>query len=713
MSLFFDDSSPTGQKDEDHFPPLWSIDFENEEEVLKWGKHVFEVLTNLNQYRIDMIREMISRYRGFYYKQEPVVGGARIIGEQKRRKEFPRVITNHLQSLVEQKVAMQVKYKPETEPYPVNQEFQDKVDAICAKKFLQDVKQANKVDLMYPRFVRRSIITGQSFFYPRWDEFIGPFKKKGERVETRTVKLQRPDGSEFSIDAPERRGDIRISMPKTDQTFLFPTSEIEDCPGVMLVSQVNTWELRARYPDLSEEIKPTDKITNFNYNSLEEDILANHTLVLTFYLRSNPISEQGFFFRMTPDVVLDEVQDNPMPAEGKDQLELGNIPLVRLTDVEFDFDINGYPSVLNIARTQELYDNLTTQFAMNVAMYCHPKWKFQKNSCNIQQLANIPGLYIEYTSDKAPELDVVSALTQDQFIFRDSVLANEEKTFGVYSVSRGAPPPGTRATSQLYFYDEQEAQLNAPFKRKFDSCVEGLDSLLLSLMAEHYVDDKERVVWILGRDNKWMAETLDVNVLKKRYVVKPKVGSSLPDNKSARLNALFELYQMNPNQMTWEQIIEALDFGQQEKYIDYARVCVMAAESENERMMNGEEVESPERYELHVPHLKVHYKLVSSAEFKQQSKKTQEQIIEHVGTHEMLAMDIAAKNPIFAQQLQMFGQFPVFALEPIGNPEQPPVLPMPAQAANPVGRPREVKGNEAAAALGGPPEGPQGEQQLG
>lgn len=689
MGFFFDDNSRTDDENRDYFPPLWTIDTKSDSELLKWGKRAAQALTEIHQSRQFMMRTMACAYRGYYYRKEPVSGEKRAFRRDEKRPEFSRVVTHHILSLVEQKVAMQVKYKPETEPYPFSQETKDKYAAICAKKFLKSCKDANKVDLLWPKFIRRAVVCGQAFILPEWDPYIGD--KDGNKV--RQVSYVGPDDASFKVDVPQRKGDIRIKFPQAENVYLFPATDAESCDGLMVVEYVDVWKLRAEYPHLKDEIIATRDLWDFDYNSLEENTLNNHVAVATFYVKPSRVCDAGIMFKMTPEVILTEskdddyVQDLPIPREGTECFEFGNIPIIRLVDDEFDGDVNGVPSITRIARQGELYDSLTTQFAMNIAMYCQPKYKFRKGSCQVQQLANIPGLFVEFTDDKGPELMVNNALTQDQFLYRDSVLSNMEKTFGVFSVSRGSPPPGTRATSQLYFYDEQEQQLNAPFKRKFDSAVESLDTFLLAHMGEHYTGDEERVVHILGQDNKWMAETLDTSVLKKRYTIRVKAGSNLPDSKSARLNALFELYDKNPNQQTWNQLMEMVDFGQQEKFIDYARVSVLAAESENEILMAGKECKSPERYELHIDHLKCHYKLVQSAEFKNQPDEVQTPVIEHIGAHEMLAMQIGQKNALYKQQLSMMGQFPIIAPEPITDPSLPPVPPMEPMP-NPVGRPK-------------------------
>lgn len=677
MSLFFD-SKPSDAQQDEQIEPLWLKDVENEDEVLKWGKRMFDALEDYYLDRDHMIYESIARYSGKYYRYEPRVDGALMIGQpQKKKNEFPRIVTNHYKSLVEQKVSMQVKYKPQTDVMPDSWgQYQDKTDAEVAKKFLKAVKDFNEADLLYPRFARRAILTGQAFILPRWDKRAG--KRKGGAGKSFT--LQGRDGVAYEFNAPEYRGEIRFQFPLTQFVRLFPAHCAEECQGMMIVSYVDLWKLRTEYPEKAEEIKPAKEATYFDYHVCDHVALESHALQIEFHLRANDAIPDGMYFKMTPDVLLEEVQDNPVPIpeECRESLEFGDLPVVRLTDTEIDGDVNGYPSTMDIFHQQHVYDKLTTHFVMNIAYFCNPKWVVQKNSTNPKVFENIPGLLIEHSGTVEPKLQVYAAITQDQFAMRASVLEGMEKTFGVYSVSRGSPPPGTRAAAQLYWYGEQEAELNAPFKRKFDHCVEALDTMCLQLMGKHYVGDKQRMIYTLGDDKRWLAEALDVQSLKRRFMVRVRASSDLPDSKYARLNALFELYQMNPNEFTWGQLMEAIDNGQQEKLIDHARAATIAAERENELLMsNKKEVQAPAEHEYHIEHLMVHYRLVQDAEYKNQDAKVQRAIEDHIGGTEALAIAFSQQNPMFLAKLQMLPQFPLFAKLPPPNPMAPPPLPAP------------------------------------
>lgn len=447
-SLFFDNQS-TAEHPNEELEPLWLLDLEDEEDILAWAKRTYDTLAERDSFKNALRRELCARMNGIYLKHEPVVGGARLIGQrQDRAKQFPKIITNHYRSLVEQKVAMQVKYKPATEVQPFSQEYKDKADSIVAKKFLDYIKNYNRVDLLYPRLARRAILMGQSFIFPHWDPTIGDLDGK----KTRKIEISRRDGTTCVIeDSPLRKGEARLDFPMPEDVFLFPADNSESVPAVMKISRVSTWDLKVEYPHLQDKIKPTGDLSYWDYNLCDEVLTDGMTIVIEVWYRSCPAVDKGLYLKCTPDVVLREkgeplVCDNPITPEGKHGLEFGNLPMIRLTDGDVEGEIDGRPSALDLVNLQELYDKLSTHFAMNIDWFCNPKWAVQKNSCDVKQLANIPGLILEYTSPTPPQLQVTNAITQDQFAYRAGVLEGMENTFGVYSISRGAPPPGTRAT---------------------------------------------------------------------------------------------------------------------------------------------------------------------------------------------------------------------------------------------------------------------------
>jgi hypothetical protein len=414
------------------------------------------------------------------------------------------------------------------------------------------------------------------------------------------------------------------------------------------------------------------------------------------------VLDGGMFFSATDECVLDEPQDNPIPRGYLDCDPMGNLPIARLTDVDVEGEIDGFPSFAFIATQQHVFDKWFTLCHKNVFLFCHPKWVYPQNSCDEARFSN-GSLLLPYRSAVPPKLEVYPALTQDLLKFGDIITTNMERAIRISGVSRGAPPPGTRAAASLYFYDEQEQTANSVFRRKFEDFVVRIEALKLCLISKYYAGDRKRLIWTLGRDERWLAESVDVSVLKNKYTVRIKSSSNLPDSKYARIQALLDIAGQFPDVVTKEHVLEMLEFGQQDKFLDYARVSVMAAEAENEHLMAGDEIDPPEVFELQMAHWKSHNKLAQDPEYKKQSKEIKQRIEDHIGAHELIMLTLGENNPAYKQQLMGLNQFPLFAPlpPPIPGISQPSVEPPP----NPVGRPPGINSEKLAGALsGGVPE---------
>jgi hypothetical protein len=691
--LFFDDEK--GADGEETVAPIWSIDFENSEELLRWDADTRSTLDDNGRPRDIQTKENICRYRGYYSDVEPVIGGKFLNTEKKR---FPTLVVNHSQDLVEQKVATQLKYKPSFEVSPDSLELSDKQKAEVSKKLLDSNNYQTGLVKDYHRYLRHSILAGQSWAYVYFDKNVGRSTGK-----TKKIRFARRDGTFHTNDVQEHVGDVRVQLVPDWQMKILPANDIYGCPGVMREYPVHISELYSLYPDIGEISRSTDAY-GFSYSELRDQILRDHVYVREYYFRSNHVLDKGLYFKVCDGQVLDEPQDNPVPSELFDMRPMGNIPFARFTDVDIDGELNGFPSFSWITPLQHIYDKWITLCHRNIFLFCHPKWAYQRGSVDESRLANA-ALMLPYSGGQPPVLLAYQSLTQDLMAFGPMIMDNMEKVMRISSVSRGAPPPGTRAAAQLYFYDEQEQTANAVFRRKFEDFTVDIETLKLCLMSQNYKKSDKRLVYTLGKNKTWLAESLDISALGERQTVRIRSASNLPDSKFARIQAFLDIYAQAPQMITQEMFFEILEFGQQEALIDYARQASLTAQSENELLMSGKKPQEPMVYENHLTHWKEHNKIAQDPNFKNQPKEVQTWAEEHIGGHEFMMLAIGTQNPVYKQTLMQLPQFPLFASLPPPTPV-PMGMPPGAEGPPPGGAPPGMEG----APPGGeaPPQGPEG-----
>jgi hypothetical protein len=170
----------------------------------------------------------------------------------------------------------------------------------------------------------------------------------------------------------------------------------------------------------------------------------------------------------------------------------------------------------------------------------------------------------------------------------------------------------------------------------------------------------------------------------------------MPEGKYARIQFLSQLRQGAPTQFSEEQFLNAVGYGQQERFIDYAQRAILSAQAENEMFLGGQEVEEPAFYEDHIGHWREHANILQSRAFKALPKKDKTPLLDHIRAHEMLMVSKAAENnPVYQQQLAGLANFPLVFQLPEPPIMAPPVDPsMAAQAPAPM---------ELAPAEAGPP----------
>lgn len=665
------------------YKPLWSVDIqinqgENElirdARILKWLNETYDKLQEDSIWRTETQKGNICRYKGYYYGPEPMVGGARIPNQNKSPR-WPRIVVNHTQDLVEQKVAKLTRYKPSTNVIPSSNENEDKIDSEIAKKLLDSIKYEKDLESIYARMCRRAIIFGESFVWVRWNPNIGEEhpqsknkKSKGQRVKLlgkdgEAVKSD--DGDALFIDKPIRIGDVDFQFPLPWDVFLLPTDDPTFLPGVIVREWVHVDELRAQYPGKAHMIEPTRDARNFDFRLLEDIDLKDYCLKLYVYYQSSDYVDKGLYFVATPTCLLEEVQDNPYDrVEGS---EFGNIPFERLTDVDIESEFHGYPSQCFINPLQVVYDKLTSLMNKNIAVFSHPKWIVQRGTYNPLTFGN-EGIILEHWGSIPPNLQSYQVITADVFNYRNSIKDEMQMIFGIFSGSRGEAPAGARAANILYYYDEQESQRASNFVRKFNKLVVNVDRKILSTCAKYYKNHDGRLLAVMGKDKTWIVESFDVESLSKPFDIRVVSSSGLPDNKYARIDTLIKLFQISPQDPEVRTMLfDQIDFGQDEKFLDYQRVAVMAAEAENECFQKGDDVKPAELYEEQLIHWTIHSKLMQNRAFKMLNTKTQDKVRNHVRGHEEIILNKMMTNEVFRQRVLMHPDFPLIQTLPPGG----------------------------------------------
>jgi len=729
MSYFFDGALDTLDKSFSQPKyPLYSLNLDdprNDQDVLRWLSSELGFLEQENEPRIRVMRRNLALYKGIQYQELETRLDARDRGTD-RAQVVRKIVCNHLYDLTKNRASRLIKFKPNVAILPTNDELSDKVAAKVTKQLLDHVWYESDFEgKIQIQLVTNALVMGESYLFILWNEDKGDLnpawvkasKEHGGKVPVlgQDGEPQKdPQGNVVYIDRPVRTGDIDYKVWLASEVLMQKKRNLADVDYCFTRELVNTQELRQRYPEKASKIKDLEEAQVYDYEKMELRPARGEQIIYTFWHRRSPMMDKGRKIVFLKDVIL-ENEESPF---SHDQL-----PFVRFTDVDYPGELYGVSFFENIKQLTGTYNNITNMLLRNIVLASHPKWMVPAGSVALDRLGNDITI-VQYKGPQPPVLATSPTVPGDVFSFREKIKEEFQQISGVFGVSRGEPPPGIKAGVALQFLSEQESERYNELVLKYNDMILGIAQMTLAVCGDYYDESDERMIRVIGKNNAWMTKFFDVAYLEKDYDIRIQNSSALPRSLAARTQTLLDLNERFPDQFTSEQVIDLLDLGQSDKFIDSATVAVKTAQAENEELLKdtqdalSEEQLAPKEFENHILHWREHTRMVQEYSFKYQTPEAvQERMINHIMAHEMLMMDGAKKNPKFAEELSKLALFPLFYTQEMAIMSQPEAQGMPGQ---PVGAPIQAMPELPVNPLvGGEPQLPQNppmptvEQQLG
>lgn len=658
MINFFDDLESVPANSESAKPFFTTLE-KSEKERHTWLKEAVEFLRKQSQRRTYAQRANLAAYRGLNW------GGVSNRNSVTRdRQGLPlnkteRFKVNFLYNLTETKVSQMARLKPAVQIMPNSNEFQDKNAAKAVKSLADHIAYENKLDYHVQNLHRYKKIFGEAYLFIEWNKNIGP---KIEGVEIGTPLLDEQgnpevdeDGNVKLIERVPRQGDVDFNVELPWRILLQRKNKYEDCEYMFRLRMYPVDELRALYPDKANEIKADSNVTMFDMEEMRDRRLEDEVLVWEFFHKDTEFVPGGFKAVFTDKCLLEEEE---LPYSH------GDFPCIRLTDLDIPDMLNGLSVYDVVLPIQNMHDNITTLIAKNIWLTAHAKWVMPRGAAKIESLGN-DNTVVQYQGPVAPQLVQSRPNTQEVYNFRDILRTEMGEVFGVHPVSTGNPPQGVTAAVAMQFLNEQESERATSEIAKHNIAVEGIFRRIIQTAGDYYDYEDERLVKIIGKDNKYMLKHFDMANLQKSYDVKVNISTSLPDSKAGRTERIFQAMQYNREMLPPERWAELLDLGAVDKMNSLITESIRAAESENEDMAEGEEVAPPEEWEEHIQHWHTHVKRLQARSFKEEMPpEYRADFVEHISAHEYLMVEKAKINPKFSAELAQLSQFPLFYMDP-------------------------------------------------
>lgn len=663
--------------------PIWSMDLDNpdsEGKILSWLNGELDYLLKENEPRIKKVRKNLQVYKGIQYLNQERRQEIRNQEGQDKNRVFDKIVVNDCYDITKNLVSRLIKYKPAVAILPTNDEYGDKIAAKASGYLLDHIWYIQNFEGdKAPTAATVKSVMGEAYLMIDWDPSAGDIHPESEKmggkapVPDENGNPKKDDqGNIILVDKTIKVGDVYYKVEYPDNVLL------ERCPQYEMVEYAFVREVlpvqraRNRYPKNASKIKSSQNAQIYNYEKAQHETQKNSVEVWHFWHKATEELPQGRHIAFTRDAIC---------ANTKLEFNHGEFPWERLSDV----DIPGEPHAVSyfdfVAPIVAMRNNINNMILENILLASRPKWMLPAGACKLDSLGNAITM-VQFKGPIAPQLVTAPTTPSEVFKYRDDLLTEAQRMSGLFGVSRGEPPKGITAAVALQFLAEQESERFNESVLKFNEWVRRIAKKTLAVAGDKYQEDDERMVRVLGKNNKWMSEKFNVAYLSRDYDVRIQNTSALPQSKAARTEYLVWLSQTFPEQLPPEQILDLLDLSQSDKFLSLSTVSVRAAEAENDFLLEGKDTGEPTEWEDHINHWQAHVKPIMEFSFKNQTpQEIQDKLIDHVRAHEMFMLERAKLDPLYMEQLAVLKGFPKFFYPempqvPMGEPPIPEEQPM-------------------------------------
>lgn len=664
-SITFDDLENLSITDNNK--PFFAIDLSSDDTVLNWLKQEMLNLKNTSTMRLEKAKNNYLRYKGLQYFN--AVYYPRDVIETKT-KYTPQLVLPLISDAIDERTSRTMELKPAIVVIPEHDQAQDKVDAKVAKRFLSHIERSQKLDAKFQKLLTSSQIAGESFLWTKWNPDLG------ERIPDQQQVSTTEDGQQITEALFE--GDVEV-IHKTVNWLFHENAESWEKVNYCFIIELDYVEaMKLDYPDAADKIKADSDAKVFDFDKMEQVDLKGMCKKIHFYHKSTKYLPDGFEACFTGTTLL---KKGPL-----DEAYGGDLPITRLVDIENDEELHGQSSIDKTRGIASNANNLLNAMIKMFMLAGHAKWFVEGGSVDDQQLNNDVNIVKIKAGAKAPVLAQANPVGASHFSFVDKLVEMYYKFSKSNSVVRGEPPAGVTAGVALQYVSESESRRSATSVANFNAAVREVYEKILTVCGNKYRPDEKRTMMLLGKDNRWENEILDIKALANKYAVLIQNTNGLSDSKALRMQQVIDLGKEFPDMLPREQIIEMTGLAQADKAYDVATVAARASEDENEQMQDTGEMIEPTLYEDHITHWRIHTQSVQPLGFKQKADPQIQQIMhDHILAHEMMMIDQAMKNPLYQQALGLLIGFPMLA----ELPPPPPMMGPPPPDAGPMPPPNQ------------------------
>lgn len=654
----------------DSIRPIWTLGkgIEEDKKVLAWLNSAHRIeLKRHNEYRTNALKN-IALFEGAHYSaassNRAGYAESSTQGLAYRSPKVSKLVVNYIFQGVQQRANLITRNRPAVSISPVNTEYSDRISAKLVK-YLSDYEiYQTDFDRIIGEIVRAAYKMGEAYYHPYWDPNRGPPLPGTSEEDGEDQKPSLPvtdeegnpvlgeDGKQLEIQKPVNAGDVAAKCLTPLNTLVQSGVDFDKVTYFIEEEWRDIDELKAEYGSKADAIS-LERDIELNDAKIMPPPDPNCVLVRKFWHKSTPFLGKGRFIMATNEAVL---ENSPLPKGMK------NLPLVRLTDIDVSSKKRGLSLISQAKGLNFTLNDFASIMRRNAILAGHPKWLVPSGSLVKKEALGNDITQIDFKGPQKPEMigppPLSSEITALRREFREEIMT----IFRVSENMQGKTQPNVRSALAMQMVDEQDEQRASGDVSKYQALVRTSVERMLEVCGAHFKKSDPRLIPIVGKDQRYLLKEFDPIHLRKGFDVRIGNSSGMPQTKSAKIEALIQLrHEFGPTVVRDEQVVDMLEFGDSERYFDQAAVASRAAEAENEALMGGEDIAPPVAFENTIVHWTVHMRDVQNRGFKLTTPPdVQEMTVAHLMATEMLMLQAARRNPLFALELVKLPMFPAF-----------------------------------------------------
>lgn len=549
--------------------------------------------------RLDLWKKLANQYyKGYDFKgMIPKVGV---------NKNLRKISVNHFKNILQYMHVMTSNQRPAFEPRSTNSDYKSYAQTTLAKGLLDYYMSVKKVEDHINKALEFSILFGEGYIYPEWNTSLG--EAVGETVKNGDL--------DFSTYHP-------LEVPRE-----LGRTKADENDWLVLVRYVSKFELAARYPSWSDDIrglsgKDTEaykRRINFEYASQN---IGNDTIIpfYTFLHKKTAILPKGRMVHMCADNIV--MFDGDLPYK--------DFPVVILIPEGQEGTPFGYTVSFDMLPIQLGIDGLNSTILSNqlnfgVQNILSPK------GCGVTANDSTEGSkFIEYNSSIGkPEPMQLTHTAPEIFTFAKNLVADLETISGVNSVSRGNPEASLKSGAALALVHSTALMFSRGLQRSYISCLESLGTMIINILKQYATTP--RVALITGISNQaYLQEFIGDDISDINRVIVDS-GNPLTRTTAGKQN-MADILLQNQLISSPEQYMQVATTGNLDPIYGGPHAEMMLIKKENEMMTKGKQprVLITDKHKLHITEHKV---VLASTEARDESaQEVVNAVIDHLEEH--------------------------------------------------------------------------------